>query len=258
MRTLRIVRRWEGFAALILVIGGTRDAWARGRDLSSGVSFPSSNSAVIENPAALSTTIDPTVDLTMFFDSSYATQGGYGAYARNIHDGFGAGLVIDESSLNGGIGFGGNKSGSVGLGIGHPWAPGTGSSTNDVYAGFRRPIGNTEVGLTVHNLSSPSLLALGLGRTFGANTVGEMDFIFSGSPLWDPSNVYLFPAIVMSNGKTLSFKLAYRFTLLPGFDFNPNNFSLAASIRINQNLKIYIGRGDVWYSTWAVGVRLTR
>lgn len=247
----------------ILLVSSLDGAYAgRRRDLSNGVVFPSSNSAVYENPAALPWVAPDSamVDLAAYLDSGGAIVGGRGGLAK-AKDYLGYGITYERRSAGGDSDV---ATASFGVKAGHAFTGGLGVAYEPTQKQYRLPVGlwmslpgELKFAVSFSDMLSLYDGALGIARTIGGGGAIELDALFvrpSGS--WNPSGLDLRPSFVFTASKKFSLKVAYTGTVYPENNFANGYLSLGLTYWFGESAGLQGGWQDLTSAKYVAGLKL--
>ncbi len=242
------MKRLLGTALLLLAL----PAWAK-RDLSAGIVFPSTNSAVVQNPGAMTAVGNDRgmVDITAYLDSDFNPYGGHGGYAK-AKDYLAYGLLATANDVTASASVKVSSTFHAGLGVDYSWSSQTYSVPAGIWLGLS---GGLKVAVMTGNILSPGFLTFGLAGTLGGGAVLELDMIYYrnyGS--FDPSSVYFQPAFVFTLSRKFSFKADYAFQGFPNFDPGAGGPGFGISYWVGETFGLYAGYND-FAGGYQVGVR---
>jgi hypothetical protein len=227
-------------AALFFCIS-TVHASTRIVDLSNGAAFPSNNSALFENPAALATYGQTSVELGVFTDGHQVPETGTASLVSRVGQlGFGVGTwkaSPARDSLSLGFGYRVTEKLALGLGATIPFQ--SGAAQIDV--GFHFPLGEAlTAGLVFYDVTpSPARWTLALASPFaGGRVIPEIDFTFT--------NRYgsIEPASVDSVAgfsillQWLTVRVGYPFRVYPEYVF-ARAFEVGLLVRFSQRVTAF-------------------
>lgn len=229
---------------------------AERRDLSAGVVFPSTNSAVVENPGSMNAvgSDKSMVDLTAYTDNDFSVTGGHGAYAK-AKDYYAYGLVLTQDNISGAFGVKIQSNFHVGLGLTYDW----GDHRYWVPVGIWTALADgLKLGWMVSALPEFTSGAVGIAGSFGGGSVVELDMLYSRvSPTYSMNQGFIQarPSFVFTAAKKFSFKAAYEFSIFPEFDLNRGYSEFGISYWVAKTLALYVGYQDTWSGTYQIGIR---
>ncbi len=230
-------------------------------DFTTGVVFPSMNSAIFENPSGLKELSQRRIELGFFRGAGGFSGGNGSVVAKTGPVGWGADLRRVNSStdqVRAGIGF--PLVGNSALGIGYGY--GFGSGSLGFSAGLRSAIsGKMVVGLFFESLENfPGNWTLGFGSPVTSQVNFGFDFEFMGaSGSFEPQQIQVVPCLVFSAEKKISVKIGFDFGVYPNVDLALGTPALGISYWPNDKIGIFFNwneRGLVGADTYVFGLKL--
>lgn len=225
------------------------------RDQSTGVSFPSTVSATIENPAALGSMDESLAEIVVLVDDDMA---GYGGVAKKIGP---VGLGVDVRRLSE---FGGTDvTASLGAEISGAFSFGLGYSTDVEGGSSHMPFGilfepdnSNRIGFYSDDLLFGGSYRLGIGREVSQTMTAELDVAWnSGGADVAPNDADLTVAVMYAASFKGSLKLAYTMPLSPEVDPGGGRVIFGAVFWVTKNVGLYFGYGEVG-SGYALGLKI--
>lgn len=210
-------------------------------DLTAGVTLPSMNSSVLENPSALADLSERRIEFGVFRSQEF--NGGNAGLVAKISQ---AGVGLDIRRASGqndqaivGIGFPVLKSLSFGVG----WEKNLVGVGSEVSAGFLTQFSEKlKLGLFFSSLNNfPGSWTLGFGSSLDTSVFFGCDFDFrNASGNFEPQAIQVIPSLVFNSAKKISFKIGFDFPVYPNVDISLAGPSLGLSYWPSNRIGFFV------------------